>query len=72
MKSGDSLQKTPIWASICTPVAPSRLISSRHSPRLEGHYFRLGGHKQSYGGARPRYAPRGAGSALGYYDPKTL
>ena len=22
-----------------------------------GHNFRLGGHKQSFGGARPRYAP---------------
>ena len=64
MKSGVSprkLQKyrwqTPIWASICTPVAPSPLISSGHSPRLEGHNFRLGGHKQSFGGARPRNAP---------------
>ena len=63
MKSGVSPQKTPIWASIYTPVAPSLLISSGHSPRLWGHNFRLGGHKQSFGGAQPRYAPRGAGSA---------
>ena len=34
---------------ICTPVAQSLLISSGHSPRL-------GGHKQSFGGARPRNA----------------
>ena len=65
MKSDVSPQKTPIWASICTPVAPSLLISSGHSPRLGGgHNFRLGGHKQSFGGTRPRYAPRGAGSVL--------
>ena len=53
MKSGVSPQKlpkyeryTPIWespASICTPIAPSLLISSGHSPRLKGHNFRLGG-----------------------------
>ena len=69
MKSDVSQQKlqtywwqTPIWASICTPVASSLLISSGHSPRLGGHNFRLGEHKQSFGGARPRNAPRGAGS----------
>ena len=28
---------------------------------LGGHGFRLGRHKQSFGGARPRYAPHGAG-----------
>ena len=49
-KSGVSPQKTLIWASICAPEAPSLLISSGHSPRL-------GGHKQPFGGARPRYAP---------------
>ena len=48
MKSGVSPQKyrwqTSIWASICTPVAPSLLISSGHSPRLGGELnFRLGG-----------------------------
>ena len=43
--------------SICTLVAPSLLISSGHSPRL-------GRHKQSLRGARPRNAPRGAGPAL--------
>ena len=56
MISGVSPQKSPIWASICTPVAPSLLISSGHSPRL-------GGHKQSFGGSTAWYAPRGAGSA---------
>ena len=34
MKFDVSPQKTQIWASICTPVAPSLLISSGHSPRL--------------------------------------
>ena len=57
MKSVVSQQKTPIWASICTPVAPILLISSGHSLRLGGHSFRLGGHMQSFGVARPRYAP---------------
>ena len=61
MTSDVSPQKTPIWASICTPVAPSLLISSGHSPRLGGHNF---------GGARPRYAPRGAGSDLLQYNYK--
>ena len=56
MKSGVSPQKTPIWASICTPIASSLLISSGHSSRLGGHNFPLGGHKQSFGRARPRYA----------------
>ena len=64
MKSGVSPQKlqkyrwqTPIWASIGTPVAPSLLISSGHSPRLwGGHNIHLGGHKQSIEGARPRNA----------------
>ena len=48
MKFGVSPQKlrnyrwqTPIWASICTPVAPSLLISSEHSPRLGGHSPRM-------------------------------
>ena len=57
MKSGVSPQKlrkyrrqTPIWASICTSVAPSPLLSSGNSPRLGGHNFRLGW-------ARPRNAP---------------
>ena len=36
--------------------SPSLLISSGHSPRL-------GGHKQSFGGTRPRNAPRGTGPA---------
>ena len=51
MKSGVSPQKlrkyrwqTPIWASICTPVAQSLLISSGHSPRLAGTSSHLGGH----------------------------
>ena len=51
-----SPKKTPIWASICNPVAPILLISSGHSPRLGGHSFRLGGHG-------PGMPPRGAGSA---------
>ena len=58
MKSGVSPQKlqkyrwqTLIWASICTPVAPSLLISSGHSPRLGGHNFRLGGTSSHLGGA---------------------
>ena len=62
MKSVVSPQKTPIWVSICTPVAPILLISLGHSPRL-GAQFSFGGgggHKQSVEGARPRYAPRGA------------
>ena len=50
LKSGVSPQKPPIWASICTPVAPSQLISSGHSPRLGGAQFSFGGHKQSFGG----------------------
>ena len=57
-KSGVSLLKTPILASICAPEALSLLISSGHSPRLGGNNFRLGGHKQSVGGTRPRYAPQ--------------
>ena len=57
MKSGVSPQKTPIWASIYIPVAPSQLISSGHSPHLEG------GHKQSFGGEhRSGMPPRIAGS----------
>ena len=60
MKSGVSPQKyrwqTPTWASICTPVAPSLLISSGHSPSL-------GGHKQSFGGHGHGMPSRGAGPA---------
>ena len=70
MKSGVSPQKlrkyrrqTPIWASICSPVAPSLLISSGHSPRL-------GGHKQSFGGHGPGMPSRGAGPAS--IDTKTV
>ena len=43
--------------SICAPQAPSLLISSGHSPRLGGAQF-------SFGGARPRYGHRGAGSVI--------
>ena len=43
MKSGVSPQKTPIWAPICTPVAPSLLISPGHSPCLGGTSSHLGG-----------------------------
>ena len=53
MKSGVSPQKlrkyrwqTPIRVSICTPVAPSLLISSGHSPRLGGTIFVWGGTAQ--------------------------
>ena len=51
MKSDVSPQKTPIWASICAPVAPSLLISSRHSPRLGGTIF-VWGAQFSFGGAQ--------------------
>ena len=51
-KYGVSPQKTLIWTSIWAPEAPSLLISSGHSPRLGGHNFRLGEHKQSVGGAQ--------------------
>ena len=69
MKSGISPQKlrkyrwqTPIWASICTPAAPSLLIFLGHSPRLGGHNFRLGG-------ARLRNAPpHVAGPGPQYFD----
>ena len=78
MKSGVSPQKlrkyqwqTPIWASICTPVAPSLLISSGHSPHLGGTIFVWGaqaviwGDTSSYlGGHGPGMPPRGAGSEL--------
>ena len=50
MKSNVSPQKTPIWASICIPVAPILLISLGHSPRL-------GGGTIFVWGAQPRYAP---------------
>ena len=66
MKSGVSPQKlpkyrwqTPIWASICTPVAPSLLSSSGHSPRLRGAQFSFGGHG-------PGMPPRGAESGNVY------
>ena len=48
---------TPIWASICTPVAPSLLISSGHSPCLGGHNFRLGGTSSHLGGHGPGMPP---------------
>ena len=57
MKSGSSPQKlrkyrwqTPIRASICTPVAPSLLISSGRSPRLGGTIFVWGGTSSHLGG----------------------
>ena len=63
MKSGVSPQKlrkyrwqTPIWASICTQVAPNLLISLGHSPCLERLNFPLGGTSSHLGGARPRKA----------------
>ena len=63
MKSGVSPQKTPIWTSICTPVAQSLLNSSGHSPRLGRHNFRLGGTSSHFEGHGPGMPPRGAGSA---------
>ena len=57
MKSGVSPQKTPIWASICTPVAPSLLISPGHSPRMGGHNFRLGGTSSHLVGTAPVCPP---------------
>ena len=73
MKSGVSPQKlqkyrwqTPIWASICTPVAPSQLISSGHSPRLGGAQFSFGGTQALiWGGHSPEMPPRGAGPVKG-------
>ena len=71
MKSGVSPQKlrkcrwhTPIWASICSAVAPSLLISSGHSPRLwrGGTIFVWGGTSSHLGGHGPGMPPRGAGS----------
>ena len=72
MKSGVSPQKlrkyrsqTPISALICTPEAPSLLISSGHSPRLGGTIFVWGGtnsHLRGHGPGMP--PPRGAGPGL--------
>ena len=53
MKSGVSPQKTPIWASICNPVAPSLLISLGYRPHLGGAQFSFGGH----GPGMPPVAP---------------
>ena len=71
MKSGASPQKlrkyrsqTPIWASICTPVAPSLLISSGHSPRLGGPNYRLRGTSSHLGGTAPECPP----VALGLHE----
>ena len=50
MKSDVSPRKTPIWASICIPVAPSLKIYSGHSPRM-------GVHKQSFGGGTAPACP---------------
>ena len=73
MKSGVSPQKlrkhrrqTPIWASICTPVAPSLLIFSGHSPRLRGHNFRSGGAQAViWGGTAPECPPVALGLQVG-------
>ena len=68
MKSGVRPQKlrkyawqTSIWASICTPVAPSPLISSGHSPRLGGTIFVWGAQAVIWGGTAPKCPPLGAG-----------
>ena len=57
MKSVVSPQETPIWASICTPVAAILLISSGHSPRLGGHNFLLGGTSSHLRGHGPGMTP---------------
>ena len=65
MKSGVCPQKlrkyrwqTPIWASICTPVAPSLLISSGHSPHLGGGtIFVWGAQAVIWGGTAPECLP---------------
>ena len=49
------------------PVANTTLGLDLHSSSPEpvnffGAQYSLGGHKQSFGGSRPRYVPRGAGS----------
>ena len=54
MKSGVS---PPIWALICSPVAPSRLISSRHSPRLGGTILAWGAQAVIWGGTAPVCPP---------------
>ena len=65
-KSVVSPQKSPIWASICTPEAPSLLISLGHSPRLGGRQnFCLGGGTScQLGGHSPGMPLHGAGSGL--------
>ena len=71
MKSDVSLQKlqkyrwqTPVLALICTPVAPSLLISLGHSSRLGGHNFRLGAQAVIWGGTAPEYPPAAPGLDL--------
>ena len=63
MKSGVSPQKlqkyrwqTPIWASICTPIAPSQLIF-RGTVLAWGAQFSFWGAQAVIWGARPRNAP---------------
>ena len=73
MKSGISPQKllkyrsqTPIWASIGTPVAPSLLISSGHSPRLGGAQFSFGeAQAVIWGGKAPECRPTAPGLPTG-------
>ena len=48
---------TSILASICTPVAPSLLISSGHKPRLGGTDIVWRGAQPVIWGERPRNAP---------------
>ena len=63
--SPQKLRKIPIWefqASICTPIAPSLLISSGHSPRFGGAQFGWGAQAVIWGGHGPGMPPpRGAG-----------
>ena len=72
MKSGVSPQKlqkyrwqAPIWASTCTPGAPSPLISSGNSTRLGGTIF-VWGAQEVIWGARSRNVPPWRWAYTGY------
>ena len=49
--------QTPVWASICTPAAPSLEISSGHSPCLGGTIFVGGAQAVIWGGTAPVCPP---------------
>ena len=59
--SPQNLQKyqwqTPVWASICTPAAPSLEISLGHSPHLGGTIFVWGKQAVIWGGYGPGMPP---------------